>query len=337
MKQARLPLQQQSPRDIGFHRHCQRFQPKERSPQPNEEDAIVYVRLRKSGLVKDKALKYCLADHCKIDASLTKHGPPNYKIFSTSLDRQKVIQGWQMVGKLKEMSHERYINAKRGDGLTEFQNRDEQIKFERLKDYFIGLSNSSKQVELPKFQMGNGKEHYFELADYYQQNKPLSKTLITDTESFDDIIPKYKKEHFRIEPKADRPTIKRTEEEKGVKQRLKALNELIKTYKEAKRADDPCIEIVLDQHHSKKKEDRVPQEIESLAIIKENYNYDEGTASARKRCSILSHRFSKIVHNDELIKNQVFQEKLDKFVSKVLGRINCQFDGTLFGRSFKNS
>lgn len=38
--------------------------------------------------------------------------------------------------------------------------------------------------------MGNGKDHYFELADYYEQIKPLSRTLITDTESFDDIIPK---------------------------------------------------------------------------------------------------------------------------------------------------
>lgn len=65
--------------------------------------------------------------------------------------------------------------------------------------------------------MGNGKEHYFELADYYQQIKPLSKTLITDTDSFEDIIPKYKKDHFRIEPKVDRQAIKRTEEEKGVK------------------------------------------------------------------------------------------------------------------------
>lgn len=43
--------------------------------------------------------------------------------------------------------------------------------------------------------------------------------------------------------------------------------------------------------------------MESLAIIKDNFNYDEGTASARKRCSILSHRYSKIVHNDELLKN----------------------------------
>ena len=38
--------------------------------------------------------------------------------------------------------------------------------------------------------MGNGKEHYFELAEYYGELKPLQRTLITDTESFEDIIPK---------------------------------------------------------------------------------------------------------------------------------------------------
>ncbi|CAD8064875.1 unnamed protein product [Paramecium sonneborni] len=341
MKQVRLPFQQKSPRDIGFYKQCQRFQPKERSPQPNEQDASVYAQLRKSGLVKDKALKYCLTDHCRIDASLTKYGPPNYKIFSNSLDKKQIIQGWQMVGKPKEQNYEKFIKAKEDDGLMELQNKEEQIKFERLKDYFIGLSKSNKKVELPKFQMGNGKEHYFELADYYQQIKPLSRTLITDTESFDDIIPKQRRKEFRIEPKVDRSTLRRTEEEKGVIQRLKILNQLIKTYKEAKRADDPSIEIVLDHNHTKFNQDSFTQGIDSLTIIKEYSNnneyYNEGSDSSRKRCSIITRKYSKITPNDTYKKNQVVQQKLDLFVSKALGRINCQFNGSLFGRDFKNS
>ncbi|CAD8153497.1 unnamed protein product [Paramecium pentaurelia] len=245
MKHARFNNQSNSPREIGLFRQCIRFQPKERSPQPNEEDAMIYSKLRRFGLVRDKALKYCLADHCKIDASQCRHGPPNFKIFQTSLDKQKIIRGWQMVGKLKERSSEKFQKAKGDDGLMQYRNQEEQKKFERLKNYFLGLSNSSKQVKLPQFQMGNGKDHYFELADYYEQIKPLSRTLITDTESFDDIIPKYIREQFRIEPRVQRPGLKRTDEEKGLKSRLKALNELIETYREAGSPNDPSIEILM--------------------------------------------------------------------------------------------
>ncbi|CAK77911.1 unnamed protein product (macronuclear) [Paramecium tetraurelia] len=337
MKQVRFNNQSNSPREIGLFRQCIRFQPKERSPQPNEEDAMMYSKLRRFGLVRDKALKYCLADHCKFDASQCKHGPPNYKIFSTSLDKQKIIRGWQMVGKLKESSSEKFQKAKGDDGLMQYRNQEEQKKFERLKNYFLGLSNSSKQVKLPQFQMGNGKDHYFELADYYEQIKPLSRTLITDTESFDDIIPKQIREQFRIEPRVQRPALKRTDEEKGLKSRLKALHELIETYREAGSPNDPSIEIMLEQFNPKVDDERQRQEFPNIGLSKEQIFTDEGSATAKKRCSVLSHRFSKFQPFEEQRKNQQFQQKLDKLVTKVIGRINCKFDGTLFGKDFLNS
>ncbi|CAD8075854.1 unnamed protein product [Paramecium sonneborni] len=236
MSEVSCSLMQKAFQDIGLYRQCQRFQPKERSPQPNVQDATIYVRLRKQGLIKNKALKYCLADHCKIDVSLTKYGPPNYKIFSTSLDKKNIIKGWQMVGKPKELKYQKFIKAKEDDEIIQFQNKEE---------LFYWDSKSNKKIELPKFQMGNGKENYFELADYYQQTKPLSRTLITETKSFDDIIPKQRRKEFRIEPKVDRSTIKRIEEEKGIKQRLKILNQLIQTYKVSKYPDGPSIELTI--------------------------------------------------------------------------------------------
>ncbi|CAD8069892.1 unnamed protein product [Paramecium sonneborni] len=338
MKHVRLNGQSDSPREIGLFRQCVRFQPKERSPQPNEDDAMMYSKLRRFGLVKDKALKYCMADHCKIDASQGRHGPPNYKVFETSLDQQKIIRGWQMVGKLKERNCENYQKARNDDGLMQYRNQEEQKKFERLKDYFIGLSNSSKQVKLPQFQMGNGKDHYFELADYYEQLKPLSRTLITDTESFDDIILKQVREQYRIEPRVQRPGIKRTDEEKGLKQRQKALHELIETYREARSPHDPSIEIMLDQFNPREEKHRLElPHISDQKEQKEQLNIEEGSASAKRRLSVLSYRFSKFQQTDEQRKNQQFQEKLDKLVTKVIGRINCKFDGTLFGRDFQNS
>lgn len=78
-----------------------------------------------------------------------------------------------------------------------------------------------------------------------------------------------------------------------MKQRLKALNELIKTYKEAKNPDDPSIEIILDQYHPKIEEDKSRVEFPSMALIKETI--EEGSASAKKRYSILSYRYSKFL------------------------------------------
>jgi hypothetical protein len=63
---------------------------------------MTYARLRRAGLDKEKALRYCQAEHCKIDASQPKHGPPDYKIFETAFEKGKILKGWQMVGKLKE-------------------------------------------------------------------------------------------------------------------------------------------------------------------------------------------------------------------------------------------
>ncbi|CAD8082294.1 unnamed protein product [Paramecium primaurelia] len=211
--------------EFGYYKQCSRFLPTERASEFSTQDAIIYDRLRQAGMKRNQALKFCKGQHCKIDSTQQKHGPPGFKIFNTKIDKLKQLNGWQMVGRLnyEQSMREEYSND--SEWQIQDQNKEEQEKMEQLKQFYTDLdlkysfnemdsqetltklrSLSTEQQyrsRVPQYQLKDVKNKmmYYEMAEYILQLKKPPNTLIQDLNVFDDTIPLVRQEYFDIQPK----------------------------------------------------------------------------------------------------------------------------------------
>ncbi|CAD8166506.1 unnamed protein product [Paramecium pentaurelia] len=211
--------------EVGYYKQCSRFLPLERADEFSTQDAIIYDRLRQAGMKRNKALQFCKTQHCKIDSTQTKHGPPGFKIFNTKIDKFKQQNGWQMIGRL---NYKQFMREELSDDTQwqiQDQNKEEQQKMEQLKQFYTDLDvkysfNEMDQQEtlsklrslsteqqyrsrVPQYQLKDGKNQmlYYEMAEYILQLKKPPNTLIQKLNVFDNTIPLVRQEYFDIKPK----------------------------------------------------------------------------------------------------------------------------------------
>ncbi|CAD8074446.1 unnamed protein product [Paramecium sonneborni] len=206
----------------GLFRDCQRFIPRRKFTEENQENATLFAKLRRAGLDKKKALKYCQAQHCKLDTTQSDFGPPGYKIFKQNYDPIKQYNGWQLDGKvkLKDQCEFERISKDINLGLRQQPNEDLYQLYNKLaethrnteeKCNFTDLSrqqlilklrsltrDDNRKYNTPIYQLRRHNEIYYELADYFEkQQPPQIKSLVTELEAFDDIVPrKYLKQYY---------------------------------------------------------------------------------------------------------------------------------------------
>ncbi|CAD8112676.1 unnamed protein product [Paramecium sonneborni] len=252
--------------EIGYYKQCSRFLPLERANEFSTQDAIIYDRLRQAGMKRNKALQFCKGQHCKIDSTQRKHGPPGYKIFNTKLDKYKQLNGWQMIGRL---NYEQSMREELSDDTQwqiQDQNKEEQEKMEQLKQFYTELDlkysfNEMNEQEtltklrslsteqkyrsrVPQYQLRDDKTRmmYYEMAEYILQLKKPPNTLIQELSVFDDTIPLVRQEYFDIQPKYIEKAIP-CYPKQNCEKRSKLLKELTRAYTGMVTITEPTEEI----------------------------------------------------------------------------------------------
>ncbi|KAM3136702.1 hypothetical protein pb186bvf_011147 [Paramecium bursaria] len=321
---------------------CQRFLPRERAEEHSFEDAMVYIKLRNHGLQKQKARDFVKQQHCKIDSTQKKHGPPGYKIFHTKVDQFKLIKGyirWQMVGKLKyeEIEQDKFQQARNPLGLLLEHKKDEQLRLQQLKDFYNEMENKYKLTEIskdsmieklrslsndtnyknrvPQYMMKFKNQVYYELADYFMEQPFLEQdSLVQQMEAFEDLLPQKQRSRLKIEPKIIEK-FPSAMPEQVFQRRSRILKELSLTYRGKLTIKEPSEDVQKQARKTFKQDFNESnyvsklQEFPSASVISSVQDFDENTP--KKRFSILTPRDSyRLKGIQELTQQESFKAKL---------------------------
>ncbi|CAD8145298.1 unnamed protein product [Paramecium octaurelia] len=336
------PFEKPNKLTSGLFRDCQRFIPRRKFTEENQENATVFAKLRRAGLEKKKALKYCQAQHCKLDATQGDFGPPGFKIFKQNYDPIKQYKGWQLDGKIKlkdQCEYER-ISKDINLGLRQQPNEDLYQLYNRLAEThrnteercnFTDLSrqelitklrsltrDDNRKYNTPIYQLRRHNEIYYELADYFEkQQPPQIKSLVTELEAFDDIVPRKQLKQFYLEQKSTGTKKKNLGQEVSEKmqRRSRILMELTALF-------SPVKSDSLNRRSFFTKQDQMWQ-VQNDSAITSLLDMDECNISRNaERNSIFFYRFAKVKQSEEQERVNQFQDSLKKVIKKNIENIN---------------
>ncbi|CAK77910.1 unnamed protein product (macronuclear) [Paramecium tetraurelia] len=336
------PFEKQNKLTNGLFKDCQRFNPRSKFTEENYENATVFAKLRRAGLDKKKALKYCQTQHCKLDTTQNDFGPPGYKIFKQHYDPIKQYQGWQLDGKIKLKDQGEYerISKDINLGLRQQPNEDlyqlynslaethrktvERCNFTELSRQELIMKlrsltrDDNRKYNTPIYQLRRHNEIYYELADYFEKYQPPSiKSLVTELEAFDDIVPRKYIKQFYLEQKSTGNKKKKLKQEatEKIQRRSRILMELNALFSPV-RSDNSNKRSVFF------KQDQIWQ-VQNDSAITSLLDMDESSiCKSAERNSISFFRSAKIRLTEEQERINQLQDSLKKVIKTNIENIN---------------